>query len=225
MGMTTILGFFVTDDPAYLATWMAHARERYTALEQALEPLQKVVEHLDRDWQPKHPAYWQRTMAHLPPLRQAIEACSSLFEREQSSEECPVPLAMVGHHLSYRISLSSVEREYEEVGILLTSHGSAPYSMEVAHIRQRQQVLKALRALCEAGQKAIGEGRANLDTLPAEHQAYQALSQSTCVKHRATAAPTARKRTALQVLGQDGEAQPPSQEDEAPGTGAKGENS
>jgi hypothetical protein len=218
MGMTTILGFFVTDDPAYLASWMDGARERYAALEQALEPLQNVVEYLDRDWQPQPPAYWHRTMEHLAPLRQAIEACSALFEREQSSEECPVPLAMVGHHLRYQISLSAVSREYEEAGILLTSHSAASYSLEVGHIRQRQQVLKALRKLCEVGQKAIKEGRAEIDTLPAEHQAYQSLGQSTRVKHRATAASIARKQTALQVLGQDGEMQPPSLEDEVPET-------
>lgn len=205
MGLTTILGFVATDNPAYLVSWMATAHGRYSMLEQALQPLQQVVDELEPDWQPRHPTYWLRTMGHLPPLRQAIKACCSLFEREQSSEEAPVPFALVGHDIQYRFSLSSLEREFEEAGILLTSHSAAPYSMEVASLRQRQQVLGALQKLCKAGRKAIEEGRAGIDRLPAEHEAYQALGQSARRK---------RRTTAVQVLRSD---EPdPHQEEGAP---------
>ena len=180
-----------------------------------LQPLQKVVRELEPNWQPRYPAYWQRTMEYLPPLRQAVQACCSLFERGERSQECPLPIGMIGNHLPYRFALSSIEHEFEEAGILLTSHSAASYSQEVGHIRQRQQVLKALRTLCEAGQKAISEGRARLDALPAEQEAFLESCQPRA-KRRAARATTARARTALQVLGQNGE---------APGTVVKGEDS
>jgi hypothetical protein len=165
-----VLGFFATDDPALIASWLAQARERYTRLEQALLPFQRVVEELAPNWQPKAQTYWQRTMEHLVPLRHALEACSSLFEREQSREDTPIPLAVLGCHHGYSLSLSSVTREFNEVGILLTSHSAASYSREVAHIRQRQEVLGALRTLCDGGRKAIAEARTWLDAFAVEQQ-------------------------------------------------------
>ena len=216
MILDNILGFWATDDPEVFASWIAKARVRYTELEQALEPLQKVVRELEPNWQPRHPAYWQRTMEHLLLLRQATQACRLLFAREQSSQECPVPLAMIGHHLSYHISLSFT-RKYEEVGIVLTGPCAAPYSLEVAHIRQRQEVFKALRALCDAVQKAIREGRTGLDALLAEYQTAQALSQPPRVRCRAgrRQARSRARRPALRLVG--GKALEPRQQEGEPG--------
>ena len=65
MILDNILGFWATVDPEVFASWIAKARAHYTELEQALEPLQKVVRELEPNWQPRHPAYWQRTMGQL----------------------------------------------------------------------------------------------------------------------------------------------------------------
>lgn len=194
MGMARISCSFITDDPKYLVSWMADARERYAELERALEPLQKAGEYLGRDWQPQPPAYWHRTMERLIPLRQAIAGCCSLFEREQSSKEHPTPLAVVGYHHQYGISLDTFERAFEEVGVLLTSHSAAPYSLEVGHIRQRQQVLEALRKLCKIGQKVVEEGRAGIDALLVDREANQICArQSTYQGRRLKALRTRRK--------------------------------
>lgn len=169
----TALGFFATDNPALVAAWLTQARVAFTRLEQALLPFQRVVEELAPNWLPKAPTYWQRTMEHLVPLRHALEECCSLFEREQSREDAPIPLAVLGTHHRYSLALSSVTREFNEVGILLTSHSAAPYSREVAHIRQRQEVLGALRKLCDLGRKAIAEVRTGFDALPVEQPEEQ----------------------------------------------------
>lgn len=170
MEVTRFLQFFVTTDPESTTSWIAQARHRYSQMEQALLPLQQVVSELEPDWQPKDPAYWQRMIEHLIRLRQTLEECRSLFEREQSREDMPIPLEVLGSRLRYILSLSSVAHTCDEVGILLTSHSAAPRSHEVASLRQRQEVLKALQAFCDAGRKAIEEGQAGFDALAVEQQ-------------------------------------------------------
>jgi hypothetical protein len=184
MESSQMLGFWVTRDQDSLISWIARASARYTALEQALAPLQKVVRDLEPNWSPRAQTYWWRTMEYLPPLRLALGACCSLFERGQSSQQCPIPIGMLGPHMRYHSSLSSVEHEFEEAGIQLTSHSAATYSHEVGYIRQRQEVLEALRKLCETGQQAIAEGRAGLDELPAAQEAFLETSHAGPRKRR-----------------------------------------
>ena len=113
---------WVTEDPAALEAFVATGREHYAALEQALEPLATTVTDLKRDWKPRWKGYWKLKLTALLSLRTATQATFEMFDREQSSEEAPVPVIFYGANMGYTIPLSLVEGRIEEAGILLASY-------------------------------------------------------------------------------------------------------
>ncbi len=157
-----IMDYWVTDDPAVLDAFIVHVRERYTALEQALEPITVTVNDLERDWKPRWEHYWQTKMAALLSLRTAAHAALQVFDREQSSEDMPIPIIFAGISLGYRFGLHTVESKIEEAGILLTSYIEVCSSHEEQHLRQRQRVLNALQEVVKATREATNEGRDKL---------------------------------------------------------------
>ncbi len=147
-------GYWVTDSAEVLETFLAHTRERYAALEQALEPVSAAVTDLDRDWEPRWADWWHAKTIALATLRTATRSCLQVFAREQSSHESPVALIVPATSTAYTSSLISLERAIEEAGILVTASSGVCQSLEEKHIRQRQRVLQALRdverATCDA---------------------------------------------------------------------------
>jgi hypothetical protein len=153
------LGYWVTNAPEALDPFLARARARYDALEQAFGPLKEAVNDLQQDWQPRQLVYWQNVMGHLVPLRQALKACLSLFAKEQSSEARPIPMDIAGLSQHCKHVLNGFESQIEEAGILLTSYSAVLSSLDEASLRQRQRCIQALRALCEEGQDVVTETR------------------------------------------------------------------
>ena len=161
---------WVTEDPAALEAFITQGREHYDALEQALEPLVVAVTDLKRDWKPRWQGYWKPKLTALLSLRTATQATYQMFDREQSSEEDPVPVIFYGSNIGYSIPLSLIEGRIEEVGILLTSYIEVCDSHEEQHLRQRQRVLVALKEVVETTRDAVQKGRTGLDLAPQEQQ-------------------------------------------------------
>jgi len=160
-------GYWVTDATEVLETFITQASERYTALEQALEPITATVVDLDRNWTPRWADYWHAKTHALATLRAATRTCLMLFAREQSSQAAPVPLVLLAAtSIAYTSSLRSAEVAIEEAGILITAHSAVSRSLDEKHIRQRQRVLQALREVEQAVREAIMVGRAELDQAP-----------------------------------------------------------
>ncbi len=159
-------GYWVTDATEVLETFITQASERYTALEQALEPITATVVDLDRNWTPRWADYWHAKTKALASLRAATRTALQLFQREQSSQAAPVALVVVATSIAYTSSLRSIEVAIEEAGILITAHSAADRSLDEKHIRQRQRVLQALREVDQEVREAITVGRAELDQAP-----------------------------------------------------------
>ncbi len=159
-------GYWVTDATEVLETFITQASERYTALEQALEPITATVVDLDRNWTPRWADYWHAKTKALASLRAATRTALQLFQREQSSPSSPVPLVLAATSIAYTSSLRSAEVAIEEAGILIIAHSAVSRSLDEKHIRQRQRVLQALREVDQEVREAIMVGRAELDQAP-----------------------------------------------------------
>jgi hypothetical protein len=164
-----ILGYWVTNDADILDTFIAQASERYDALENGLKPTTEAVEDLERDWSTRWPDYWMAMAQNFMVLRDAARACMYLFTRERSSRLAPVPLVVPATAPDYTYALNNLLDVLERAGILLTSYSAVCQSMEQRHLRQRQEVLRALREVNEATREAITEGRAELEQAPMLH--------------------------------------------------------
>jgi len=162
-------GYWVTDASEVLETFLTQASERYTALEQALEPITATVVDLDRNWTPRWTDYWHAKTHALATLRAATRTCLMLFAREQSSQAAPVSLVLATTSIAYTSSLRSIEAAIEEAGILITAYSSVCRSLDEKHIRQRQRVLQALRTVDRATFDAIIVARAEVDQAPMLH--------------------------------------------------------
>ncbi len=162
-------GYWVTDASDVLDTFLAQTEERYIALEQALKPISATVIDLERDGTPRWADYWQAKTHALATLRTATRTCLQLFEREQSSQAAPVPLVVAATSIAYTSSLRSIEAAIEEAGILMTSYSSVCRSLEEKHLRQRQRVLEALRAVDRATFDAIIAARTEWEQAPMLH--------------------------------------------------------
>lgn len=178
MILDTFLGAWVTDDPEVMSAFLAQGHVRYAALQQACAPIKEAIEELQRDWQPREQHYWQNILDQLSPLRKAMHACRALFAREQNSEMHPLPMAFAAN-LTYRYgwNLNGVEEKIENAGILLTIQSATPSSLDEAHIRQRQRVLRALEALHEVVLKATTDARIAFDK-EQRTGSYQSQSKS-----------------------------------------------
>lgn len=170
MILDNIMGYWVTDDLTVMETFLATARERYTTLEQVLEPIAAAVIDLESDWKPRWKEYWTPKLTALASVRAATQAVLQVFEREQSSRTAPIPLIITATSLGYRCDLHTVESKIEEAGILMTSYLEVCTSQKEQDIRQRQRVLKALQAVVKASREAITEGRGELEQAPREQQ-------------------------------------------------------
>ena len=198
---TTFLGYQVfTDAPEICATFLAQARAHYDTLEQTLGPIKEAVNELQQDWEPRRMWYWQNVLNHLVPVRQALGACVWHFGTERS-QSIPIPRHMAAAAISYLHDVHRLECKLEEAGLLLTSHSAVLPSLEEAHLRQRQRVVKALRALLEEGQKVVTASRVKLDE--AQEKANQQSSMQ-------SSAPTSQP--ALQLVSSEAQR---SQEEEA----------
>lgn len=162
-------GYWVTDATEVLETFLTQASERYTAIEQSLEPITATVVDLDRNWTPRWADYWHAKTKALASLRAATRTSLQLFQREQSSQAAPVPLVLAATSIAYTSSLRSAEVAIEEAGILITAHSAVSRSLDEKHIRQRQRVLQALREVDQEVREAIMVGRAELDQAPVLH--------------------------------------------------------
>ncbi len=158
------LGYWVTDAPDVLASFLATALQRYNALEEALAPISTAVTDLERDWHPRSAAFWQQVLAALATARQAGQACMVLFAREHSSFERPVPLGVPVASIRATVSLHRIATEIEEAGILLTVYSATCDVRDETHIRQRQRLVRALREVETVARLAIMEGPAGEDT-------------------------------------------------------------
>lgn len=156
-------GYWVTDTTEALETFFAQASERYIALEQGLKPLSATVIDLERDWTPRWADYWQAKTIALASLRTTTRSCLKLFEKEKSSQATPAALVVAATSITYRSSLRSVEKAIEEAGILITAYSAVCRSLEEKHIRQRQRVLEALRAVERATFDAIIAARTEVE--------------------------------------------------------------
>ena len=143
----TISGFYATDDPALIASWLDQARERYARLEQALLPFQHVGDEVAPNW--------QQIMEYLLAARAAVQECRLLLEREQSRSH-PVPRALLAQMLPCRFHLALVSDTHEKVRYFLMLDDTP---------RRRQKVYRACETLCNAASKAISEFRRGIDTL------------------------------------------------------------
>jgi len=119
-----LLGYWVTDAPDVLASFLAIALQRYNALEEARAPITAAVNDLERDWHPRPAAFWQQVLAALATARQAGQACMVLFAREHSSFERPVPLGVPVASIRATVSLHRIATEIEGAGILLTVYSA-----------------------------------------------------------------------------------------------------
>ena len=181
---------WVTEDPAALEAFVATGREHYAALEQALEPLATTVTDLKRDWKPRWKGYWKLKLTALLSLRTATQATFEMFDREQSSEEAPVPVIFYGANMGYTIPLSLVGGRIEEAGILLTSYIEVCESHQEQHLRQRQRVLVVLQEVVEFTHDAIQKGRTGLELAPQEQQQLLAPRRTRKTKHKTASTPT-----------------------------------
>jgi len=162
MILDQIMGYWVTDDPAVLAAFVALVRERYNALEQALEPIEATVRNLEGDWKPRWEQYWNVKLKDLTALRAANQAALQVFDKDSSSRTAPIPLIIAGTSLGYRCALHTIASEIEEAGVLITSYMKVSESHQEPHIRQRQRVLNALQEVVKETRSAINEGRDKL---------------------------------------------------------------
>ncbi len=94
MIVQNILRYWTTDDADVLDTFLATARERYAALEDALTPISEAVEDLERDWAIRSVEYWMEMTQQFVVLRDVTKRCKHLFEQERSSEATPVALVV-----------------------------------------------------------------------------------------------------------------------------------
>jgi len=190
MILDKIGGYWVTDDPNVLDAFLVQARERYTAIEQALEPIAATVSDLERDWKPRWEAYWKRKLTALLSLRAATHATFQLFDREQNSRENPVPAMFYETNVCYTIPLRLVLNKIEEAGILLTSYIEVSNSHQEQHLRQRQRVLKALQKVVSSVREVIGKGHAELDRATQEQKKLLTPRRTRRSKQKATPAST-----------------------------------
>ena len=165
-----ILDSWVSEDPHVMETFLTTARERYTALEQALDPIVAAVSDLEKDWKPRWKEYWTPKLVALASVRVATQVALQVFEREQSTQAAPLPVIITATSISYRCDLHTVENKIEEAGILLTAYLEVCTSQKEQHIRQRQKVLKALQAVVNATHAAIKDGRSALEQAPRRQQ-------------------------------------------------------
>lgn len=169
MSVETSQDPWVTNDPDVLQAFLAQGRERYRAIEQALEPLAVTVVDLKGDWDPRQVKYWTANLDALLALRTAAQETSQLFDPKQSSQEHPVPLIFSGTNWCATIPLRLVGKKIEEAGIVLTSYLEVSDSYLEEHLQQRQRVLERLQAVVEATREAVSKGRAELDQAPVLH--------------------------------------------------------
>jgi hypothetical protein len=210
-----ILGFWVTEAPDVLEVFIQQAREHYTALEQALEPISTAIADLETYWTPRPADFWQQQTAALAPLRQATKTALQLFAKEQSSQAAPVPRIVAATSIGYRTSLYYLESKIATAGTLLIVHsgGMSCTSLSQSAMKQRQRILQALCEVEEAGRKAIREGRAKLDTAAQEQQKLtappparqpqtepQRQQQPTTTADTTAATTKARQRPALRIV-------------------------
>lgn len=156
-------GYWVTDTAEALETFLVQTQERYTVLDQALEPLSATIHDLDRDWNPRWADWWHEKINVLATLREATRTTLQLFDRERSSSESPTALVVPATSIAYLSPLRSLEEAIEEAGILITAYRPVCRSLEEKHLRQRQRVLQALRKVERATRDAIIAARMEWD--------------------------------------------------------------
>lgn len=159
MTSVKIMGYWVSDDPAVLEAFLKNMREWYDILDQTREPITKTIRNLDQDWKPRWAEYWKRVIQELGPLREAERGCLFALAREQSCESIPAPLVLAATSIMYIAPLNTLEAKIEDAGILMTAYIEMSDSHQEKHLRQRQAVLKALRAVDVAAQEAVFDGR------------------------------------------------------------------
>lgn len=206
--LDTIMGYYVTDAPDVLEGFLIQGRERYTAIEQALEPIKATVADLEGDWKPRWASYWQAKTADLTTLRTATQAALQLFDREQSSQAAPTPIIFSATSIAYKFGLHTIQSKIEEAGILLTTYIEVSASRQEKHIRQRQRVLKALQDVVKATREAVSEGRTTLNQASQEQQKLlaprrkrQLQGEETPMVPSTDEAETAERLTGLKVVG------------------------
>jgi hypothetical protein len=119
MPIDHIMGYSVTDLPSVLQEFIAQARERYAAIEQAIQPIKAAITDLERDWTPRDVTFWQQVIESLDPVRQATQKCMALFDQTLNSQEHPAPLVLVATSFVYALGLQQIENSIEEAAILL----------------------------------------------------------------------------------------------------------
>ena len=169
MIVKNILRYWATDDADVLDAFLATANERYTMLEVALKPISQAVEDLERDWTIRPNEYWMAMAGNLMGLRDATKACLVLFSRERSSEATPVAMVVAATAPSYTYALYNLLEMLGQAGIVLTAYSAVCLSMERKHLRQRQDVLCALREVDQLAREAITVGREEIDLAPMVH--------------------------------------------------------
>ena len=199
MILDNIMGYWVTDHPLVLETFVAQAREQYLAMEQALEPLVATVRNLEGDWNPRWAYYWNAKLKELTVLRTANQAALQMFDKDQSSQTAPMPLIIAGTALGYRCAFHTIESEIEEAGILITSYIEVSESHKEQHIRQRQRVLKALQEVVKETRDAIGKGRTKLIEDTEQQQKLMTPQPTQRSKQKTTPASTTDDAEAAEV--------------------------
>ena len=181
-----ILGYWATDDADILDTFIVQAGEYYDDLENGLKPITEAVEDLERDWSIRWPDYWMAMAHHFIALRNAARACLLLFARERSSRVAPVPLVVPATAPDHTYALNTLLAVLERAGILLTSYSA----VEQRHLRQRQEVLRALREVDEATREAVTEGRTELEQAPMLHVRLTSGLPEEASRERASSGPS-----------------------------------
>jgi len=193
MIVQNILRYWTTDDADVLDTFLATARERYAALEDALTPISEAVEDLERDWAIRSVEYWMEMTQQFVVLRDVTKRCKHLFEQERSSEATPVALVVSASAPNYTYALYTVLEVVGHAGLVLTSYSVVCQSMERKHLRQRQEVFHALCDLNEAVHEAITEGRAELEQAPRLHALLTSSQALPSVRERYVALRTRKQ--------------------------------
>nr|MBA2676812.1 hypothetical protein [Ktedonobacteraceae bacterium] len=125
-------------------------QERYTVVEQALEPIVTAVTMMEGQGKLRRKQY-RDLKAALLTLRATYTALLA-FNKSETETVLASP--------------SIVERTCEEaISAVLIAHSPSDSDQEQS-LQQRQHVLKALQAVVEVTRKATSEGRAELDHAP-----------------------------------------------------------
>lgn len=212
MAAYKLLGYWVSENPTVLQAFQKNAHEWYDLLDQMRELITKTVNSIEHDGELRSVAYWKQVARELGPLHAATQGCLWTFAKEQSCRSLPVPLILPVASIMYTHPLRVLEARIEEATLLITAYIEVCDSRQETHVRQRQAVLKALRAVDTAAQEAVSDGRTELGKASDEQhillmarKAHQSKQEETAIALSTDEAEMDVQSTLPVVRGPEGE--------------------